>query len=181
MLSFVLLLSAFVRRCQGFPAVPPQYDLHPQQAASQHRYHRTCRSRCAHTLTHAHPWRMHQPHFTRRLEHRCWSADLFAISSFAYDLFALCSCALSVAYAGKTTLTAAITKCMADLGLAKFRGYGDIDNAPEEKARGITINSSHIEYETPNRHYAHVDCPGHADYVKVCTHTAEQMRMRTLL
>ena len=76
---------------------------------------------------------------------------------------------------GKTTLTAAITKCMADLGLAKFRGYGEIDNAPEEKARGITINSSHIEYETQNRHYAHVDCPGHADYVKNMITGASQM------
>ena len=64
---------------------------------------------------------------------------------------------------------------MADLGLAKFRGYGEIDNAPEEKARGITINSSHIEYETPNRHYAHVDCPGHADYVKNMITGASQM------
>jgi len=76
---------------------------------------------------------------------------------------------------GKTTLTAAITKCMADLGLAHFRGYGEIDNAPEEKARGITINSSHIEYETANRHYAHVDCPGHADYVKNMITGASQM------
>jgi elongation factor Tu len=64
---------------------------------------------------------------------------------------------------------------MADLGLAKFRGYGEIDNAPEEKARGITINSSHIEYETKNRHYAHVDCPGHADYVKNMITGASQM------
>jgi elongation factor Tu len=69
---------------------------------------------------------------------------------------------------GKTTLTAAITKVMAesDNCSANFRGYADIDKAPEEKARGITINSTHVEYETPARHYAHVDCPGHADYVK---------------
>jgi len=70
---------------------------------------------------------------------------------------------------GKTTLTAAITKVMAEAGegyYANFKGYADIDKAPEEKARGITINSTHVEYETPNRHYAHVDCPGHADYVK---------------
>ena len=69
---------------------------------------------------------------------------------------------------GKTTLTAAITKVMADTEgcSANFRGYADIDKAPEEKARGITINSTHVEYETTNRHYAHVDCPGHADYVK---------------
>merc|ERR1719353_2707492 len=69
---------------------------------------------------------------------------------------------------GKTTLTAAITKVLAETEdcMANFRGYADIDKAPEEKARGITINSTHVEYETPNRHYAHVDCPGHADYVK---------------
>ena len=69
---------------------------------------------------------------------------------------------------GKTTLTAAITKVMSDAEgcYADFRGYADIDKAPEEKARGITINSTHVEYETTNRHYAHVDCPGHADYVK---------------
>jgi len=69
---------------------------------------------------------------------------------------------------GKTTLTAAITKVMSETEgcLANFRGYADIDKAPEEKARGITINSTHVEYETTNRHYAHVDCPGHADYVK---------------
>jgi len=69
---------------------------------------------------------------------------------------------------GKTTLTAAITKVMSEAEgcSANFKGYADIDKAPEEKARGITINSTHVEYETSNRHYAHVDCPGHADYVK---------------
>lgn len=69
---------------------------------------------------------------------------------------------------GKTTLTAAITKVMSEAEgcSANFKGYADIDKAPEEKARGITINSTHVEYETVNRHYAHVDCPGHADYVK---------------
>jgi len=69
---------------------------------------------------------------------------------------------------GKTTLTAAITKVMSEAEgcSANFKGYADIDKAPEEKARGITINSTHVEYETANRHYAHVDCPGHADYVK---------------
>ncbi|XP_028557845.2 elongation factor Tu, mitochondrial [Podarcis muralis] len=67
---------------------------------------------------------------------------------------------------GKTTLTAAITKILADTGSAKFKKYEEIDNAPEEKARGITINASHVEYSTANRHYAHTDCPGHADYVK---------------
>lgn len=67
---------------------------------------------------------------------------------------------------GKTTLTAAITKCLSDLGQASFMDYSQIDKAPEEKARGITISSAHVEYETANRHYAHVDCPGHADYIK---------------
>jgi elongation factor Tu len=76
---------------------------------------------------------------------------------------------------GKTTLTAAITKVLADKGLAKYRDYAGIDNSPEEKARGITINSSHVEYETEARHYAHVDCPGHADYVKNMITGAAQM------
>lgn len=67
---------------------------------------------------------------------------------------------------GKTTLTAAITKVLAQDGLAEFRDYAQIDNAPEEQVRGITINSQHVEYETETRHYSHVDCPGHADYVK---------------
>lgn len=76
---------------------------------------------------------------------------------------------------GKTTLTAAITKVLAEEGGAKFRAYDSIDNTPEEKARGITINSTHVEYETPSRHYAHVDCPGHADYVKNMITGAAQM------
>jgi elongation factor Tu len=76
---------------------------------------------------------------------------------------------------GKTTLTAAITKVLADSGKAKFRDYASIDNTPEEKARGITINATHVEYETDNRHYAHVDCPGHADYVKNMITGAAQM------
>jgi len=76
---------------------------------------------------------------------------------------------------GKTTLTAAITLTLAALGSAKARNYEDIDAAPEEKARGITINTAHVEYETPNRHYAHVDCPGHADYVKNMITGAAQM------
>ncbi|MEO1705526.1 MAG: GTP-binding protein, partial [Pseudomonadota bacterium] len=67
---------------------------------------------------------------------------------------------------GKTTLTAAITKVLAEAGGAEFAAYDAIDKAPEEKARGITINTAHVEYETESRHYAHVDCPGHADYVK---------------
>ena len=67
---------------------------------------------------------------------------------------------------GKTTLTAAITKVLADAGFSEARSFDQIDNAPEEKERGITINTSHVEYQTANRHYAHVDCPGHADYVK---------------
>lgn len=76
---------------------------------------------------------------------------------------------------GKTTLTAAITKVLAERGQAKFRDYSSIDNTPEEKARGITINASHVEYETAKRHYAHVDCPGHADYVKNMITGAAQM------
>jgi elongation factor Tu len=76
---------------------------------------------------------------------------------------------------GKTTLTAAITKCQSDLGLAQSKGYDQIDKAPEEKKRGITINQSHVEYETENRHYGHVDCPGHADYVKNMITGAAQM------
>ncbi len=76
---------------------------------------------------------------------------------------------------GKTTLTAAITKILSEKSGGVFKNYADIDNAPEEKARGITINSSHVEYETANRHYAHVDCPGHADYVKNMITGAAQM------
>ncbi len=76
---------------------------------------------------------------------------------------------------GKTTLTAAITKVLASKGLAEFKAYDQIDKAPEEKARGITINATHVEYETANRHYAHVDCPGHADYVKNMITGAAQM------
>ena len=76
---------------------------------------------------------------------------------------------------GKTTLTAAITKVLADAGLAQAQAFDSIDNAPEEKERGITINTAHVEYETANRHYAHVDCPGHADYVKNMVTGAAQM------
>ena len=76
---------------------------------------------------------------------------------------------------GKTTLTAAITKVLAEKGDAEFVDYANIDKAPEERARGITINTSHVEYETDNRHYAHVDCPGHADYVKNMITGAAQM------
>ena len=76
---------------------------------------------------------------------------------------------------GKTTLTAAITLNLQDKGLASFKSFDEIDNAPEEKERGITINTAHVEYETENRHYAHVDCPGHADYVKNMVTGAAQM------
>ncbi|MCK9423973.1 MAG: elongation factor Tu [Bacteroidales bacterium] len=76
---------------------------------------------------------------------------------------------------GKTTLTAAITLVLADKGLSEFRSFDSIDNAPEEKARGITINTAHIEYQTVARHYAHVDCPGHADYIKNMVTGAAQM------
>lgn len=76
---------------------------------------------------------------------------------------------------GKTTLTAAITKVLADQDMAEHKGYEDIDNAPEEKARGITINVAHVEYQTESRHYGHTDCPGHADYIKNMITGAAQM------
>src|SRR6056297_1170502 len=76
---------------------------------------------------------------------------------------------------GKTTLTAAITSVMSNYGGAEVRSFASIDNAPEEKERGITIATSHVEYETEQRHYAHVDCPGHADYVKNMITGAAQM------
>src|SRR5512139_2589046 len=76
---------------------------------------------------------------------------------------------------GKTTLTAAITTVLANKGFADAFNYADIDKAPEEKERGITINTAHVEYETETRHYAHVDCPGHADYVKHMITGAAQM------
>jgi elongation factor Tu len=76
---------------------------------------------------------------------------------------------------GKTTLTAAITTVLAQKGLSEIREFDSIDNAPEEKERGITINTAHVEYSTANRHYAHVDCPGHADYVKNMVTGAAQM------
>ncbi len=76
---------------------------------------------------------------------------------------------------GKTTLTAAITKVLAEKGLSEVKDFDQIDNAPEEKERGITINTAHVEYQTTNRHYAHVDCPGHADYVKNMVTGAAQM------
>src|SRR4029079_6937214 len=76
---------------------------------------------------------------------------------------------------GKTSLTAAITKVLAESGGATFTAYDQIDKAPEEKARGITISTAHVEYETANRHYAHVDCPGHADFIKNMITGAAQM------
>ncbi|MDF1741833.1 MAG: GTP-binding protein, partial [Verrucomicrobiales bacterium] len=76
---------------------------------------------------------------------------------------------------GKTTLTAAITSTLSDKGFAEKRAYDEIDGAPEERERGITISTAHVEYETDNRHYAHVDCPGHADYVKNMITGAAQM------
>ncbi|MFP4064931.1 MAG: GTP-binding protein, partial [Bacteroidales bacterium] len=76
---------------------------------------------------------------------------------------------------GKTTLTAAITKILAEKGWSEIRSFDSIDNAPEEKERGITINTAHVEYQTETRHYAHVDCPGHADYVKNMVTGAAQM------
>ncbi len=76
---------------------------------------------------------------------------------------------------GKTTLTAAITLLLSKKGLSEYRSFDSIDNAPEERERGITIATAHVEYETENRHYAHVDCPGHADYVKNMITGAAQM------
>ena len=76
---------------------------------------------------------------------------------------------------GKTTLTAAITKVLSQAGGGEFKSYDQIDKSPEERARGITISATHVEYETANRHYAHVDCPGHADYVKNMITGAAQM------
>ena len=76
---------------------------------------------------------------------------------------------------GKTTLTAAITTVLAKKGLSELKSFDQIDNAPEEKERGITINTAHVEYQTEKRHYAHVDCPGHADYVKNMVTGAAQM------
>ena len=76
---------------------------------------------------------------------------------------------------GKTTLTSAITRVLAKQGKAEAKAYDQIDGAPEEKARGITINTAHVEYETDKRHYAHVDCPGHADYIKNMITGAAQM------
>src|ERR687884_1640592 len=76
---------------------------------------------------------------------------------------------------GKTTLTAAITSVLSKQGMAELRAYDSIDNAPEEKERGITINTAHVEYSSDKRHYAHVDCPGHADYVKNMITGAAQM------
>lgn len=128
----------------------------------------------------------------------CFSALQLSSPSLLHSSFKLCSVPLSRTFAadakktfnrdkphvnvgtighvdhGKTTLTAAITKVLAEAGGANYKKYEDIDNAPEEKARGITINASHVEYTTANRHYAHTDCPGHADYVKnMITGTAQ--------
>ena len=82
---------------------------------------------------------------------------------------------------GKTTLTAVITKILAKYNRAKACNYGDIDSAPEEKLRGITINTAHVEYESDKRHYAHIDCPGHADYIKNMITGAAQMEGAILL
>ena len=82
---------------------------------------------------------------------------------------------------GKTTLTAAITKVLADAGLSEAKSFDQIDNAPEEKERGITISTAHVEYSSEKRHYAHVDCPGHADYIKNMITGAAQMDAASLV
>eukprot|EP00443_Scrippsiella_acuminata_P023626 CAMPEP_0115206284 /NCGR_PEP_ID=MMETSP0270-20121206/20124_1 /TAXON_ID=71861 /ORGANISM="Scrippsiella trochoidea, Strain CCMP3099" /LENGTH=425 /DNA_ID=CAMNT_0002619847 /DNA_START=98 /DNA_END=1375 /DNA_ORIENTATION=- len=106
---------------------------------------------------------------------RCGAARTFAVGAYSRDKPHLNIGTIGHVDHGKTTLTAAITKVQADQGRAQFRGYDQIDKAPEEKKRGITINQSHVEYETDTRHYGHVDCPGHADYVKNMITGAAQM------
>lgn len=106
---------------------------------------------------------------------RAEAARGFAIGAFSRDKPHLNIGTIGHVDHGKTTLTAAITKVLADSGKAQFRGYDQIDKAPEEKKRGITINQSHVEYESDTRHYGHVDCPGHADYVKNMITGAAQM------
>ena len=113
---------------------------------------------------------------------RCFRVQASAVARYASSnagpisrtYFTVCRIAGHVDH-GKTTLTAAITMTLAEKGFAMAKKYEDIDKAPEEKARGITINTSHVEYETTKRHYAHVDCPGHADYVKNMITGAAQM------
>jgi elongation factor Tu len=113
------------------------------------------------------------------LDYRCWKGfDLWII--ITKETFDRSKPHLNIGTIGhvdhgKTTLTAAITKVLADAGFSEAKSFDQIDNAPEEKERGITINTSHVEYQTANRHYAHVDCPGHADYVKNMVTGAAQM------
>lgn len=107
---------------------------------------------------------------TRFVSVRC-----FAVGTYSRDKPHLNIGTIGHVDHGKTTLTAAITKCRADKGMAKFSAYDQIDKAPEEKKRGITINQAHVEYESDKRHYGHVDCPGHADYVKNMITGAAQM------
>jgi len=103
------------------------------------------------------------------------SARCFAVGTYSRDKPHLNIGTIGHVDHGKTTLTAAITKCRADKGMAQFSAYDQIDKAPEEKKRGITINQAHVEYESDSRHYGHVDCPGHADYVKNMITGAAQM------
>jgi len=110
-----------------------------------------------------------------RVSPTCGAKRAFAVGNFSRDKPHLNIGTIGHVDHGKTTLTAAITKVQADLGRAQFKGYDQIDRAPEEKKRGITINQSHVEYETETRHYGHVDCPGHADYVKNMITGAAQM------
>lgn len=106
---------------------------------------------------------------------RCFAAEAQAKKTFSREKPHVNIGTIGHVDHGKTTLTAAITKVLAEAGGAKFKDYADIDNAPEERARGITINAAHVEYETDNRHYGHIDCPGHADYIKNMITGAAQM------
>merc|ERR1719517_369208 len=106
---------------------------------------------------------------------QCRVVRSFAVGAYSRDKPHLNIGTIGHVDHGKTTLTAAITKVQADQGRAQFKGYDQIDRAPEEKKRGITINQSHVEYESDKRHYGHVDCPGHADYGKNMITGAAQM------